>query len=487
GHYSPASWPINRSPERRGGFGYAYHDANYLMLSDNKPYMVYLGRRRDPELMTRANFDNRIDSRRVPNEIIYYQIIANKFRGTLRRVRAGQIVRFTLRDFKVKDLDECVSIIGPFGGHEQIWHGSEADIAANEYIRKKVHVRAVKAIAGGDMEITLGIEQDAFVPFLLTPLPLTIPKAAGVKAATVQGVACPIVSRDESTYVDVPLQAALRSGCRMTAKMASPDMTVPDRMEITLTIQNTSAKPITAARLRWVGEVGFAVSGGDGAPFDVPPGGSKVIKATAATTKGARFGIVPFAAVVTAKHGGGERVFMESFEAVVAPRLRVEMDPMQQIPMVPGRTQHFFVHIDNMKSSSPGGPANTFISHRAGPCSGTISLDLPNTMTAEPAEQAFELAENGSKTLIFKVTNTAWADEPTMVRPLIRFKGESQPLQVLFPGTTVTRNRQMLKKPFVQRAMIGKFERTHGMSHALYGIFLTMGKIISGVNTPLIP
>ncbi len=455
GHYGTMSFPVNRSPENRSGFGYAYHDANYLLLSDNKPYMVYLRRQGGEVLMNRANYDNRIDSRRVPNEVIYYQILANKFRGTLRRVKAGQIVRFSLRDFKAPDLEECAEVIGPFGKHALIWQGTEADLGANEYIRRKVHVREVKAVGGRECAITLGIEEDAFVPFLVTPLPLALPASVKVAKATVAGIDCPVTERAEATYVDVPLRAALTAGCRMSVKPAAADMTVPDKLELALTLTNPSDKPVTGAKLRWVGNISFRVSGGPGAPFDLPPKGKKEIKAVAATGKGARFGITPFQAVVTATQDGEDRVFMEGFEVVVAPRLRVEVDPMQRIPMPPGRYQHFFVRIDNKKSKSPGGPPNTFISHKAGPCKGTVGFDLPKGMRAEPAQQPFDLAANQEKTLVFKIFNEAWDEEPGMVRPAIRFAGESRAVRVLFPGTTVVRSRKLLDfKPLDEKGLL---------------------------------
>jgi len=469
GHYSPEHFPIDRSPENRSGFGYAHHDANYLLLSDNKPYMVYLGRQRSRPLALRENFDNRIESSRVPNELIYYQILANQFRGTLLRAEKGQIVRFTLRDFKADDLDECATILGPYGRHEQIWNASEAEIGANEYVREKARVEEVKAV-GDEAEITLGLEEDTFPPFLLTPLPLELPAAVKLARATVDGIECTVTARDEATCLDVPLQKAL-SGCEMTLQTAAPDMTVPDRMELTLAIENASDQPLKAARLRWVGSVGFSVTGGEGEAFDLPPRGERESKAVAATSRDARFGITPFQAVVTADGG---RVFLAGFEAVVAPRLRVEVDPMQRIPMLKGRTQHFLVHIDNLKSSRPGGPPDTLISHKAGPCKGSVALDLPPGMTAIPAEQPFALGERESKTLVFKVQNDAWGEDLVMVKPVIRFAGEAEPAAVLFPGTTVIRDEKKLHyEPFDAQGLIaeatwddnarnGRFDRSRG-------------------------
>lgn len=444
GHYSPQRFPIDRDPDRGSGFAYAYHDSNYLLLSDNKVYMVYLGRLRDKLLAHRDNYDNRMRSHRVPNEVIYYQILANQFGGTLRRSKKGQIVRFSIRDFKAPDLEDLGDAIGRYGKHKDIWHGSEADFAANEYVRKKVHVKSVKPAGDGVVEVALGVEQDVFLPYLLTPLPLQLPKACKVTKATVNGTECTVTAGDEATYVDVPLRKALTGACRMSVKLSLPDMTVPDRMPLTLTIANPTDKPITAARLKWVGEVAMTVTGGDGAAFDVPAKGKKDIKAEIRTAAGARFGMTPFRAVVAATHGGAKRLFMQGFEVIVAPRLRVEMDPMQRIPLPKGREQHLFVHIDNKVSKSLGGPPNTLISHKAGPCKGTVGWDLPDGMKAIPEALPFELAANSSQTLIFKVRNDVWSEDLAFAKPVIKFAGETQPVHVLFPGTRIVRSKKWL-------------------------------------------
>ncbi|HUU23211.1 MAG TPA: hypothetical protein VM389_11820, partial [Phycisphaerae bacterium] len=442
GHYSTLTFPVDRTTDKDDGCGFTYHDSNYLLLSDNKPYMVYLGRRRFPTLANRDNFDNRIDSRDVPNEIIYYQILANQFRGTLRRAARGQIVRFSLRDFKAPDLTECAEVIGPFGNHKDVWNATETEIGANEMIRQKVHVEQVNNLSGA-VEIVLGVEQDTFTPYLLSPLPIRLPKGVKVRRAVAGGVDCPVTAGAEAVYVDVPLREALGRGVAMGLKTAAPDMSVPEEMPVELTIRNTSDAAMTGVKLRWAGGIGFTVSGGTDAAFDLPAGGEKVIQAVAKTAAGARFGITPFQAILSAGEGEAARTWMQSFEVVVAPMLRLEMDPAGMISMFPGRSQYFLVHIDNRKSTSGGAP-NTLISHRAGPCKGTVALDLPPRMRVEPAEQPFELGADDSQTLVFKVTNDAWSDEIAMVAPVIKLAGASQPLTVPFPGTRWLRKQSQI-------------------------------------------
>ncbi len=94
GHYAAPHYLVSRDPDKGDGFGYAYHDSNYLIFSDNKAYPVLLSREGEKQIMLRRNFDNTMQSQSVPNETIYYQIVANQFAGTLRRgKRPGRTVR----------------------------------------------------------------------------------------------------------------------------------------------------------------------------------------------------------------------------------------------------------------------------------------------------------------------------------------------------------------------------------------------------------
>lgn len=459
GHYSTRRFPVDRNPDSGSGFGYAYHDSNYLLLSDNKPYMIYLsreqigpGRPRSTVLASRENHDNRLNSRRVPNETIYYHIMANQFRGTLRRAKRGQIVRFSLRDFKTPDLAELASVLGKFGKHELVWHASETMIGANEYAHRKVSVEDVSPADGNAVTVTLAVERDTFPPFLLTPLPLKLPRSVAIKAATCTGVPCPTSSNEDGVYVNVPLRAVLTGPLKMSLEPDRPDMTIPDEMAVALNVRNTSAKPVRIARLEWVTSPGLTVTGGE-KPFDLAAGAGRTIQATAKTVSGARFGFVPLAAALTTADG---RTLAEGFELIAAPRLRVEVDPMQRIPLAKGREQHFFVHINNRRSNRPDGPPDTFISHRAGPCKGVVGFDLPTGMHAVPKEQPFQLGTHESKTLIFKIVNTQYSSEKNeMIKPLIRFDGEKEAVNVLFPGTIVVRSEaRVAPKPLDDKGLL---------------------------------
>src|SRR6185436_6076733 len=106
------------------------------------------------------------------------------------------------------------------------------------------------------------------------------------------------------------------------------------------------------------------------------------------------------------------------FELQVAPRLRVEIDPISRIPLPAGRSQHFIVRIAN------GQAPTRFISRKAGACGGVVTLDLPPGMTSEPAEQKFVLPENSEATLPFLLNHPEWSPAPVKVRPRVRFDGE---------------------------------------------------------------
>jgi len=438
GHYEAQGYLVNRDPDKGDGFGYAYHDSNYLIFSDNKPYPVLLGREGEKLLVLRENFDNTMQPGSVPNEIIYYQILANQFAGTLRRVEKGQIVRFTLRDFKDPDLADLTEAIGKYGQHAQIWHASETMIGANEYVRNKTRILDAKT-EDGDLAMTLGLDRDVFPPYLVTPLPVLFPKGTQAKSATAGGVDCPIIASEDGVCIDVPLRTILTGGLRASLESSAPDMSIPGEMPLSLTIQNPGDKPLPISRLEWIGGTGFTISGGEGA-FEAAARGEHKVQAVAKTARSARFGLTPLRVLLTASDG---RVFMEGFELAVAPRLRVEMDPMQSIPLPKGRSQHFFIHLANGKSSRPGGPQDKFISHKAGPCKGTVSWDLPAGLKAVPPEQPFELGEDEAKTLIFRMDNEQYSSQKDeMVKPVIRLEGEKEPLAVLFPGTRVIRDEE---------------------------------------------
>jgi hypothetical protein len=154
---------------------------------------------------------------------------------------------------------------------------------------------------------------------------------------------------------------------------------------------------------------------------------------------------------------------MAGAEVVLAPRLRVDMDPAQQFPMVKGSTQHLLVHVSNERASKPGGPPDMFISQSTGAVKATATVQVPEGMDVTPKEIPFELpAEGGRKTLVFKVHNDRWGKELVRVRPLFTFQGEKEPIEHVYPGTNVIRDEEVLDfKPLDDRGLTfyGGFEK----------------------------
>jgi len=466
---STFSFALNRAVRgvgtSRRGYGAAFLDSNYLFLYDPYVnYVLYLRRGRHDVGTLIVKQDNTLrGGRTAPNERLYYFLLANQFRVAVKDVAEGKIVRFKIRDFKQADLEEMGRIIGKFGADPLIWHATEGEIGAYEYLKRKSRILAVKSVGGSEVEISLALERDVFPPFLLAPLSLKLPKGFPVKAARVGPTACKITRRKKSVHVDIPLQRAFRDGVAMTLEPAAPDMGVPEKMQATLTIRNTSEEPVENARLRWVGcpgikgVGGLTVTGGE-QPFTLPAKSQRKIAVAIRTERGARFGLIPVQGVLTAKVRGAERVFMEGFEIVVAPRLRVYQDPYWQIPMQKGHTQVFVVHLSNERISPRpvlGKGMPTFLSHRAGPCRGVVRMDLPEGMEARPKERPFQLVANAETTLVFTITNNRWGAEQVQVRPVVRFEGESTASEVAYPGTDVVRDEKRIAyKPVDDKGLL---------------------------------
>jgi hypothetical protein len=453
GHINHEIFPFNRSVESGAGFGGVFHDSHFLQTNEagqDGPYAVLLGRHRahpSVRVTMRQRFNNTMRAKNVPNEKVYYQMLAHQFLGTLRRVRKGQIIQYSLRDFKPKDIAAVRRILGKYGTHPLIWHATEGMIAANEYQKRKVHVERVTA-DGAEVAITLGLEGDLFTPYLLAPLSLELPEGLGIRSARIAGLDCTVGKAEGALHVQVPLQASLRDGVTMTLKTAAPDMTVPDEMKGTLVVRNTSNEPLEDTRLRLVGSpglngsAGLTVTGSTDRPLTVAPGQEVTVPVEVRTARGAFFGISPVVAVLTGTRGGTERLFMEGFQVTVAPMLRVSVCPYQQIPLPKGRWQHVIVRLDNRKAA---GGRPLFISRKAGPCKGEVGFDLPAGMTMTPSSLRFELKENGEAQLVFKLRNDVWSPDPVRVPPVIRLDGMREPVEVPYPGTRIIRNRAMLE------------------------------------------
>ena len=475
GHIGMDSFPINRDMDSAVGYGAVFGDSNLMLLLDNKPYAIYTAHDRDAKMLLRDKNDNVVPTQNVPNELIYYQILAGQFQGTLRSVQKGHIIRYSLRDFKAADLEEMADVIGEYGKHPLVWHATEGEIGGYEYGRRKTRILSATP-KGSEIEITLGVDRDTFPRFLLAPLTLELPKGVSVKSASAGELPCALAEAEGQSYVDVPLRAALEDGCKMSLATAYPDMTVPDEMPVTLTIRNTSGKAMEDVRLEWAGSpglngsTGLAISGGTDSPFRLEANSERQVTALARTLRGARWGLSTVQAVLTAKVAGEERSWLGGFEIAGAPRLAVEMDPMSRLSIPPGRFQHFQVHISNQKGK--------FVNHKAGPCKGTISFELPEGLEAEPREQAFDLQMESRQSLLFKVKNGTWGIGLVNIKPVVKFEGEKEPMEVACPGTTVCREQAIVEvKPLDDKGLLvcasyddntrsGSFDRCAGSGGA---------------------
>ena len=117
----------------------------------------------------------------------------------------------------------------------------------------------------------------------------------------------------------------------------------------------------------------------------------------------------------------------------------VDLDPVPQIPLRVGQSQHFLVNL-----SKP-----------AAACRGKVSFaELPEGLAAEPKELPFELAPGKSVQLVFKVTCTAWG-EPATIRPKVTVAGDEP---VNFPEhlkTKVIHDQKLLdKKPVDAKGLL---------------------------------
>jgi len=450
GHFSIQFFPFNRNIESGGGYGAAIHDANFLQSNESgqgTPYGIYLGRHRvhrDVRIVIRRRFSNIFKNpKKVPNEKVYYQMLAHQFLGTLNQVEPGQIIEYSLRDFKPKDIRSVRRIMGKYGKHPLIWHATEGMVASYEYQKQKVHVLGVKPSGAAGVDITLGLEEDIYPPFLLAPLSLQLPNDLGIKSARAGGTPCGVTEAEGKLHVQVPLRDVLRHGVALTLAQPAPDMTIPGEMAVTLTVKNRSDRALEDARLVWVGSPGvgggpgLSVVGG-GKPFRVGPWQERKVQATVRTVSGASFGLTPVIAVLTAKVGGEGRLLAEGFEVVVAPLLSVDVCPYNQVPLPKGRFQHLIVTLDNVTGESK------FLSHRAGPCKGVVSFRLPKDMTVTPARQPFELQANDRKRLVFRLTNNGWAEKDVRIPPVIRLEGRRDPIEIPYPGTKIIRNRAVI-------------------------------------------
>ena len=117
----------------------------------------------------------------------------------------------------------------------------------------------------------------------------------------------------------------------------------------------------------------------------------------------------------------------------------VDFDPVPQLPLRAGESQHFLVNLSGASAA----------------CRGKVSFpELPEGLAAEPKEQPFDLAPGKSVQLVFRVTCTAWGG-PATIRPTVTVTGDEP---VNFPEhlrTIVIRDQKLLdKKPVDAKGLL---------------------------------
>ena len=454
--------PINRG---MGRYLYAIHDSNYLACNSwAAGYKVIVGRNRTPEQIIRPHNSNSVRS--APNTLIYYQTVANILQGFVEMMSPGEVTTIGLRDFKARDLKKVDRFIGKYGKDPRIWHTTQHEIAGYAYTVEKSRVTGVDRLGPTELEIALAVEQDTYLPFCIGPLCLRLPKGFPLASARMGATNCPVAASDKGVFVDVPLQQAFRDGCTMTL-VKPPSMSIPEDMPVTLVIKNTSDKPLTGVRLQWSSNVGTEVVGGEQGPFTLAAKAERKVQAAVRTIrgprrgirpKGARFGLAPISAFLAADSGGEKRTYLASWEILIAPRLRVEMDP-RMVPIAQGDSYPVFLHVANGKvdTDRAWGEMNTekLIDHRAGPCKGTVGFNLPDGMEAVPPTQQLDLPANGHATFRFLIKNHKWGDrQAAYVRPAIRLAGEADPIEVPWYGTAVMRDEKMRYEPLDAKGLL---------------------------------
>ena len=465
GYYSMrVRWelPVDR---RMGRYLYTIHDGNYLACNSwAEGYSILVGRNRTPEQIVRRHNHNKVG--RAPNTLVYYQTVGNILRGLVEMTDPGEVTTVGLREFKPEDQRKVDRYIGRYGKDPRIWHTTQHEICGYAYLKEKSRVLGVRPISDTELEIQLAVEQDTYLGFCLAPLTLKLPKGLPVKSARLGSVNCPVAENKRGVFVDIPVREAFRSGCTMTLERP-PTMTIPEDSAVTLVLRNTSDRPLEDARLRWSSNVGTVVLSEQKDGFTLAPKAERKLKATIRTIrgprrgvrpKGARFGLVPISASLTASVGGETRRYVQSWEIVVAPRLRVEMDP-RFVPIPKDRTQVLFIHLANGAVDGDGAWGRVhdekLIHHATGACKGTVGFLLPEGMEAAPPSQPFDLPENGHATFRFEITNRTWGDAKAVyIRPAVRFAGETEPIEVPWYGTAVMRDKRTQGEPLNAQGLL---------------------------------
>jgi hypothetical protein len=264
---------------------------------------------------------------------------------------------------------------------------------------------------------TGGLTVSVNVPSLSQPLTATI--AAGQTSRT---LAIPPISGSNHQSEIVSLSQP--SGCAYTPDGGASSATITNDTDGTLLLAVYADLPLYAAQAGYNNDP-YVVSG----YFTIVRGGSLSSSATIDYTESG-----------TAVNGTDYQslsgsVTMSSNESTAT----VEIEPTDSQPFSGSKT----VTLSLQQPS--GGPRDLFICRSTGAVQATASIQAPEGMEVTPREMPFALpAEGGHKTLVFKVRNDRWGKDLVRLRPTCTFRGESAPIEHVYPGTNVIRDRQLL-------------------------------------------
>ncbi len=511
GHIRANSWILHREPYalKSIGYGAVMSDANVRMNYMTIPSSLGVLLGHEGHEQTSLEYYSQLssmDTRKIPNEMIYYQILANAFEGATKRVGNGAIVRVQLRDFDQKDLLDIKDQIEKYGKHPKIWQANMSMLLSNQYLKGIVKCLDVK-IQGKKGTMTVGIRKDVYGPVIQTPLSFKFPKKVNVTKISAFGMDGKIMQRESRlksrtiSHAAIPMGKAVHEGVQFKWKFTKAQMTVPDTCTFGVQITNTGNKPITDIALHAYVPTGLPI--GMAGPKQVvygkgmlvalkcdetsiAPGKSIVVKGKLQTQAESRFGLTPISLNMQAAVGGSKRIFLDGAEIPVMPVLGVDLQPRKQMPMRKGDVQYFQVRVSNAHKFLHGSKSQAK--------KGMVSLTPHPGLTIEPQSVPFQLKDSDAQTFIFKVTNAAWDKNKIRLRPVITLDGASTPISNLCVGTPIVRHQELIDvKPLDENGLLvyasyddltknGSFDKSAGNPRPYHYPNFTTPYISDGVS-----
>jgi len=494
GHLNPPRWILQRDLNRRAGYGAVASDAGFRLAiydaqSATACVLGHRGKKQTHQWWYRSLSSMRTS--RIPNELIYYQLLANAFDAATKRVGPGAIIRIQLRDFDESDLLDVKEQIEPYGKHPDIWHVTFGDVLSNQYLREMVRFEDVK-MNGTRGVLKMGIRADVFGPVIQTPLSVRFPKGANpaqVKLAGMAGQVCErksYVAKRKYYHAVLPIQQAIRDGIKVEWSFEKEVLSVPDESKLTVTLKNFLKTPIENTKLAWYAPTGLpagadelgreiygegmSVSGGTDLKR-IKPGQEVKIGAVVKTGPNCRFGILPISLALQGRVNGVDRLFLDGAEVPIMPLLGLEMIPHMRMPIRKDETLYYQVTVSNKFR---------FLHPETGACEGILRLDMPPGMACEPEAHGLKLGEKEARVFVFKVTSRQWNPMDSYIRPQITLAGQGAPLSILEPGVLVIRDQKRIDiKPLDESGLLvyasyddatknGAFDRSAGKAGAYH-------------------